>query len=202
MRVTRTYDPVETALPKLLHQGRRDEALNRVAVARGNGVHIEPQLTLLALDWIKAALHQPYATVAMARILGARGDADAIRWLTLAVRRPELAGEAGAALTALKVPVCSLVKEAFDSQNWADHQPAAVALATAGETACIPGLAKLLANAKARPEARAAAAIALGNIDDATAKKALADADQGHEPHGPWRVDAGADSPRSRTPRR
>ncbi len=186
VRVTRTYDPVETALPKLLHQGRRDEALNRVAVARGNGVHIEPQLTLLALDWIKAALHQPYATVAMARILGARGDADAIRWLTLAVRRPELAGEAGAALTALKVPVCSLVKEAFDSQNWADHQPAAVALATAGETACIPGLAKLLANAKARPEARAAAAIALGNIDDATAKKALADGTKDTNPmvHG------------------
>ncbi len=186
VRVTRTYDPVETALPKLLHQGRRDEALNRVAVARGNGVHIEPQLTLLALDWIKSALHQPYATVAMARILGARGDADAIRWLTLAVRRPELAADAGAALAALKVPVCPLVKGAFDSQNWADHQPAALALATAGETACIPGLTTLLANAKARPEARAAAAIALGNIDDATAKKALAEAAKDTNPmvHG------------------
>jgi TonB family protein len=186
VRVTRTYDPVETALPKLLHQGRRDEALNRVAVARGNGVHIEPQLTLLALDWIKAALHQPYATVAMARILGARGDADAIRWLTLAVQRPELAADAGAALAALKVPVCPLVKAAFDSQNWADHQPAALALATAGETACIPGLTTLLANTKARPEARAAAAIALGNIDDATAKKALAEATKDTNPivHG------------------
>jgi TonB family protein len=186
VRVTRTYDPVETALPKLLHQGRRDEALNRVAVARGNGVHIEPQLTLLALDWIKSALHQPYATVAMARILGARGDTDAIKWLSLAVRRPELAADAGVALTALKVPVCPLVKDAFDSQNWADHQPAAVALATAGEPACVPGLAKLLANAKARPEARAAAAIALGNIEDPTAKKALADATKETNPtvHG------------------
>ena len=58
----------------------------------------QPQLTLLALDWIKAALHQPYATVAMARILGARGDADAIAWLKLAVLRPDLAADAGAAL--------------------------------------------------------------------------------------------------------
>jgi TonB family protein len=186
VRVTRAYDPVETALPKLLHQGRRDEALNRVALARGNGVHVAPQLTLLALDWIKAALHQPYATVAMARILGARGDADAIAWLKLAVLRPDLAAEAGAALTALKIPVCPLVKKAFDSQNWADHQPAAAALATAGETDCLPGLTKLLGNAKAHPESRAAAAVALGNIDDPAAKKALSEAAKDGNPmvHG------------------
>jgi TonB family protein len=174
--LTRSYDPVEVALPKLLHQGRRDEALKRVALARGSGAHVGPQFTLLALDWIKAALHEPYATVAIARTLGARGDADAIKWLKLAVRRPELATEAGAALAALKVPVCPLVKDAFDSQNWADHQPAAQALATAGEAACLPGLTTLLGNAKARPEARAAAAVALGNIDDPAAKKALAEA--------------------------
>ena len=174
--VTRAYDPVETALPKLLHQGRRDEALKRVAFARGNGAHVAPQLTLLALDWIKAALHQPYATVAMARILGARGDADAIAWLKLAVLRPDLAAEAGAALTALKIPVCPLVQKAFDSQNWADHQPAAVALATAGEAACLPGLTRLLGNPKAHPESRAAAAVALGTIDDPAAKKALTEA--------------------------
>jgi TonB family protein len=174
--VTRTYDPIEVALPKLLHQGRRDEALNRVALARGGGAHVAPQFTLLALDWIKAALHQPYATVAIARTLGARGDADAIKWLKLAVRRPDLAADAGAALTALKIPVCPLVKDAFDSQNWADHQPAAQALATAGEAACLPGLTTLLANTKARAEARAAAAVAVGAIDDPAAKKALADA--------------------------
>ena len=186
VKVTRAYDPVETALPKLLHQGRRDEALNRVAVARGNGVHVAPQLTLLALDWIKAALHQPYATVAMARILGAQGDADAIKWLKLAVLRPDLAADAGAALTALKIPVCPLVQSAFDSQNWADHQPAAVALATAGETACLPGLTKLLGNPKAHPESRAAAAVALGNIDDPAAKKALSEATKDNNPmvHG------------------
>ncbi len=184
--VTRSYDPVETALPKLLHQGRRAEALRRVALARGSGVHVAPQFTLLALDWIKAALHQPYATVAMARILGARGDADAVAWLKLAVLRPDLAADAGAALTALKIPVCPLVKNAFDSQNWADHQPAAVALATAGETACVPGLAKLLGNAKAHPQARAAAAVALGNIDDPAARKALAEATKDSNPtvHG------------------
>jgi TonB family protein len=174
--VTHAYDPVEVALPKLLHQGRRDEALNRVALARGDGAHVGPQFTLLALDWIKAALHQPYATVAIARTLAARGDADAIKWLKLAVKRPDLAAEAGAALAELKVPVCPLVKEAFASQTWADHQPAALALATAGEAECLPGLVTLLGNAKARPEARAAAAVALGNIDDPAAKKALADA--------------------------
>jgi TonB family protein len=184
--VTRAYDPVEVALPKLLHQGRREEALKRVTLARGNGAHVEPQLTLLALDWIKAALHQPFATVTMARILAARGDADAITWLKLAVLRPDLAGDAGAALTALKIPVCPLVKNAFDSQNWADHQPAAVALATAGEAACVPGLAKLLGNAKAHPESRAAAAVALGSIEDPAAKKALAEATKDTNPtvHG------------------
>src|SRR5262249_18611598 len=48
--------------------------------------------------------------------------------------------------------------------------------ASAGEAECIPGLVALLGNAKARPEARAAAAVALGNIEDPAAKKALADA--------------------------
>ena len=78
------------------------------------------------------------------------------------------------------------MKGAFDSQNWADHQPAAVALATAGETACVPGLTKLLGNAKAHPEARAAAAVALGNVDDPAAKKALAEATKDSNPlvHG------------------
>ena len=184
--VTRSYDPVELALPKLLHQGRRDEALKRVALARGSGEHVAPQLSLLALDWIKAALHEPYATVAIARTLGARGDGDAIKWLKAAVRRPDLAADAGAALAALKVPVCPLVKDFFDSQNWADHQPAALALANAGEAACLPGLTTLLGNTKARPEARAAAAVALGNIEDPAAKKALGEAAKDPNPavHG------------------
>ena len=55
-----------------------------------------------------------------------------------------------------------------------------MALATAGDPACVPGLIKLLQNTKAHPEARAAAAVALGPIDDAGArKKALADRGQG-----------------------
>ena len=63
------------------------------------------------------------------------------------------------------------MKNAFDSQNWADHQPAALALATAGETDCVPGLTKLLGNPKAHPESRAAAAVALGNIEDPAARR-------------------------------
>jgi len=174
--VTRAYDPIEIAMPKLLQARRRDEGLNRVALARSSGQHVEPSFTLLAGYWIKAALKETWATVPMARPAAARGDADAIHWLEAAVKRPELAADAGAALTALKIPVCPIVKAGFDSQSPADAQAAAVALASAGDAACAPGLIKLLASTKARPEARAAAVIALGPLDDGAAKKALADA--------------------------
>src|SRR5262249_17741174 len=49
-----------------------------------------------------------------------------------------------------------------------------VALSTAGDPACGPGLVKLLLNTKARPEARAAAATALGPVETDEARKALA----------------------------
>jgi HEAT repeat protein len=49
-----------------------------------------------------------------------------------------------------------------------------VALANAGDPACTPGLSKLLLNTKAHPQARAAAAVALGSIDADDARKALA----------------------------
>ena len=91
----RTYDPVEVALPKLLRAGRRDEALKRVAMTRGAGLPAESMFTLLAADWIKAAIHEPWATVRMARLLAESGDDEASRWLKNAVRRPELAGDAG-----------------------------------------------------------------------------------------------------------
>jgi TonB family protein len=172
--VTRTYDPVEVALPKLLRAGRRDEALRRVAMTRSAGQPAEIVFSQLAADWLKAAIHQPWATVRMARLLAQGGDEEGNKWLKNAVRRPELAGEAGAALVAAKVPLCPLLKGWFDSENWSDHQIAATALATAGDPACAPGLSKLLLNPKAHPEARAAAAVALGSIDDDEAKKALA----------------------------
>lgn len=172
----RTYDPVEVAVPKLLRSGRRAEALNRLVMARGAGVHAEPTFTLVAQDWIKASLHEPWATVRLAQTLAARNDEAAIQWLKNALRRPELAPEAAAALVALKIPVCPLVKTWFDSQNWTDHEVAANVLATAGDADCAPGLLTLLANTKARPEARVAAATALGPIDHPDAKKALATA--------------------------
>lgn len=170
----RTYDPVEVALPKLLRAGRRDEALKRVAMTRGAGLPAESVFTLLAADWIKAAIHEPWATVRMARLLAEKGDDEGSKWLKNAVRRPELAGDAGQALVAVKVPLCPLLKAWFDSDNWSDHQIAAVALATASDPSCGPGLAKLLGNTKARPEARAAAATALGSVDTDEARKALA----------------------------
>ncbi|HXJ21902.1 MAG TPA: TonB family protein [Polyangia bacterium] len=171
--VRRTYDPVATALPRLLQQGRRDEALNRVVVARGNGEHVGEQFTLLALDWLKASLHQPWTTARMAKLMAARGDADAIKWLKQAVRRPELAASAGEALSALKIPVCPLVKDPLENGNPFEMGTAATALATAGEAACLPGLAKLLATGKLPADARAAAATAMGVIDDPSVSKAL-----------------------------
>jgi TonB family protein len=172
--VLRTYDPIDTALPKLLRAGRRDEALKRVGMTRAAGQPAEAMFSLLAASWVKAAIHEPWATVRMARLLAERGDDDGSKWLKNAVRRPELAADAGAALVAAKVPLCPLLKGWFDSDDWSDHQVAAVALANAGDPACAAGLAKLLANTKARPDARAAAAVALGSIDADEAKKALA----------------------------
>jgi TonB family protein len=182
LAVMRTYDPVEVALPKLLRAGRRDEALKRVGMTRGAGMAADPMFTLLAADWIKAAIHEPWATVRMARLLAERGDDEGSKWLKNAVRRPELAADAGPALVAAKVPLCPLLKAWFESDNWTDHQIAAVALATAGDPGCAAGLTKLLLNTKARPEARAAAAVALGPIDTDEARRALAGAAKEENP--------------------
>jgi TonB family protein len=182
LSVRKTFDPVATALPRLLQQGRRDEALNRVVIARGNGEHVGEQFTLLALDWVKASLHQPWTTSRMAKLLAARGDADAIKWLKQAVRRPDLAASAGEALSSLKIPVCPLVKDPLENGNPLEQHTAATALATAGEAACLPGLAKLLGTGKAAPDARAAAATALGSIDDPSVGKTLKAAAEDNNP--------------------
>jgi len=171
--VRRTFDPIATALPRLLQQGRRDEALNRIAFSRAKGEHIGEQFTMLALDWLKASLHQPYTSVRVAKLLGARGDADAVNWLKASLRRTELAGAAGEALSALKIPVCPLVKDMLEGSNPADQANAAAALATAGDPACLNGLIKLVSTGKVSPDTRAAAATALGAIDDPAATKTL-----------------------------
>ena len=176
LSVVRAFEPVEVVLPKLLRSGRRDEALKRVAMARAAGVPADAAFTLLANDWLKSTLNEPWATVRQAEKVAALKDEAGINWLKNALRRPELAGEAGVALVALKVPVCPLVKNWFDSQTWTDHETAAVALATSPDPACAPGLIALFQNTKARPEARAAAAVALGPIDNAEARKLLATA--------------------------
>lgn len=180
--VVRVFDPVEVALPKLLRSGRRPEALKRVAAARGAGVHADAMFTLLATDWIRSSINEPWATVRMARMLAVRGDPEAIKWLKNAVRRPELAADAGAALVAAKVPLCPLLKAWFDGDNWGDHQTAAIALATSPDPACAPGLTALLTNTKARPEARAAAVVALASIDNDDARKAVAAATKEDNP--------------------
>lgn len=180
--IRKTFDPIATALPKLLEQGRREEALNRVAYAREKGEHVGEQFTMLALDWLKASLHQPWTSVRIAKLMASRGDADAINWLKAALRRTELAGAAGEALTSVKVPVCPLVKDMLEGTNPADQANAAAALATAGDPACLPGLMKLLSSSKAAPDTRGAAATALGAIDDPSVKKALVAAGEDTKP--------------------
>src|SRR5581483_3451865 len=121
-------DPLAQAIPRLL----RD--------ARAGGAGVEPMMSTVAGYWLKATMNAPYATVRSAEALAALGDGAGVRWLQLAVRRPEWAAAAGEALAAHHVPICPIVGSAFDAanrnQNPAEQQMAAVALATAGEAAC------------------------------------------------------------------
>jgi HEAT repeat protein len=169
-------DPLETAIPKLMRSGRRDELVGRVVAARASGLPAEPAVTTLAKEWLAGAAKQPWVTMKVATALAERGDADAVAWLKGALKKPDQARAAGAALAANKVPVCPLVKAGLEGANAAEQLGAAQALATAGEAACAPGLVKLLENPKAKSDARIAASIALGPIDEEGAKTALATA--------------------------
>ena len=167
-------DPLEIAVPKLMKAGRRDEIVARIAAARAGGVHAEPAMTSLANEWLRGAGKQPFATVKIAGTLAAKGDADAIAFLKAAVKKPADARAAGAILAANKVAICPLVKAGLEGANAAEQLTAAQALATSSETACVPGLVKMLENPKLKAEARAAAATALGPVDDVIGQAALA----------------------------
>ena len=166
-------DPLEIAVPKLMKAGRRDEIVARIATARAGGAHAEPAMSSLANAWLRGAGKESWTTVKIAGALAAKGDADAIAYLAAALKKPAEARAAGAILAANKVPICPLVKADLEGANAAAQLTAAQALATSGETACAPGLVKLLGNGKLKAEARAAAATALGPIDDDAAKAAL-----------------------------
>jgi TonB family protein len=167
-------DPLEIAVPKLMKAGRRDEIVARLSAARAGGVQVEPALTSLASEWLRGASREPWATVRIAGALAGKGDADAIAFLKAAVKTPATAREAGALLAASRIAICPLVKAGLESGAATDQLAAAQALATSGETACAPGLVKMLGNGKLKPEARAAAATALGPIDDDAARATLA----------------------------
>jgi hypothetical protein len=188
-------EPLAIAIPKLIHDGREEEVLRRMRVARAAGAPIDPMMTTLATAWVKAAISRPHATVAVADRLATLGDATGTTWLKTAVKRPEMALAAGRALAAHHVPICPIVGgmlggmsggtsggtlgavAAAKAPTAAEQLTAANALASAGEAECAPGLIALLEDHKARTDARVAAAVALGAIanDDAT-KKALAGA--------------------------
>jgi hypothetical protein len=166
-------DPLEIAVPKLMKAGRRDEVVARLSAARAGGVHVAPVMTSLANEWLRGAGRAPWATVRIAGTLASKGDADAIAFLKAAVSAPATARDAGALLAASKVAVCPLVKARLEGGAPAEQLAAAQALATSGEAACAPGLVKMLGNGKLKAEARAAAATALGPIDDDGARAAL-----------------------------
>jgi TonB family protein len=167
-------DPLEIAVPKLMKAGRRDDIVARLSAARAGGVHAEPAMTSLANEWLRGAGRQSWTTVRIAGTLAAKGDADAIAFLKAAAKAPATAREAGALLAANRIAICPLVKAGLEGGAAAEQLAAAQALATSGETACAPALVKMLGNAKLKPEARAAAATALGPIDDDAARDALA----------------------------
>jgi len=169
-------DPLEIAIPKLMKAGRRDELVARIAAARAGGAHAEPSMTSLANEWLRGAAKEPWVTVKIASALAGHGDADAIAFLKTAVKKPAEARAAGASLAANKVAICPVVKAALEGANAAEQMMAAQALATSSETACVPGLVKMLENPKLKAEARAAAATALGPVDDDAARAALATA--------------------------
>jgi len=175
-------DPLAQAVPKLLRDGRQTEVLRRMRVARASGDAVEPMMSTVASHWLRATINAPYATARTAETLATMGDRAGVRWLELGVKRAEWAEAAGQALAANRVPVCPLVGFAFDpvnrNQNMTEQQTAAVALGTAAEPDCVPGLIRLLENPKAHPEARAAAARALGPMLDpgpAAANRPVAD---------------------------
>jgi HEAT repeat protein len=169
-------DPLEIAIPKLMKAGRRDEIVARVVAARAAGTPAEPAVSALAGEWLRGAGKAPYMNLRIAGVLAGRGDADAITWLKGALKRPVEARAAGAILAANKVPVCPVVKADLEGANANAQFVAALALSTAGDAACAPGLVKMLENGKLKPDARAAAATALGPIEDEAAKTALSNA--------------------------
>jgi TonB family protein len=169
-------DALDVAIPKLVRAGRRDEMVVRIAAARAGGLHAEPTMSALANEWLHGAGREPWVTVKIAGQLASRGDADAIGWLKGAVKKPDTARAAGTILATDKVPVCPLVKASLEGPNAADQLTAARALETTTETACAPGLVKLLENPRSKAEARVAAATALGGIDDDGARASLATA--------------------------
>ncbi|HVZ72029.1 MAG TPA: TonB C-terminal domain-containing protein [Polyangia bacterium] len=169
-------DPLDVAIPKLMKGGRRDEIVGRVVAARASGLPAEPSVSSLAVEWLRGSAKQPWVTTKIAAALAERDDADAIAWLKGAVKKPDQAKAAGAALAAKKIPVCPLVKADLEGGNATAALTAAQALATAGEAACAPGLVGVLTNPKSKTDARVAAIIALGPIDDDGAKAALATA--------------------------
>jgi HEAT repeat protein len=166
-------DPLEIAVPKLMKAGRRDEIAARIAAARAGGLPAEPSVSSLANEWLRGAGKQSWATVKIASALAAKGDADAIAYLKAAVKRPADVRAAGAILAADKIAICPLVKADLEGGNAAARLTAAQALAMSSETACVPGLVKMLQDGKLKAEARAAAAIALGPVDDDAAHGAL-----------------------------
>jgi TonB family protein len=177
--------PLDTGLPQLVRAGRRDEAARRVARARARGGPLEPLMSSLAHEWLRASLSSPYAQVPVAAALAARNDRAGVAWLRRAVTQLDLAEAAGAALSARGERVCPLVKAGLGATDLSTQTKAVLALRDAGEPDC---RAPLLALARGRGSAsvRGAAIRALGAYGDGEAAAVLADA--AASDHAPTRL--------------
>ena len=160
--LTRAYDPLEVAIPKLLRTGRRDEALSRVAhgprrrPARGADVHAAGA----GLDQVRRsrAVGDRAAGEDARRARRRRGDQvaqDRRAPPRADRRRGRRAGVAqDAALPARR--------RWFESDNWTDHQTAAVALATSGDPGLRARPREAAGQRQGAPGGARAAATALG----------------------------------------
>jgi TonB family protein len=157
----RRESPLEQALPRLLAQGRDDEAIRRVRAAAG--ARVDPALTLLARAWLARAITQPPLVVSAAIGLAGAGDGSVALILEAALQRGDRPALVAAALTRIKRPVCPVVRPALMRPSAEVRAASVEAVRASGgdASACLPALLDIALDDAAPPAERAQAVEAL-----------------------------------------
>ena len=144
--VRRVEAPLAEALPRLFYQGRMKEALLRVARYTREGD--KDAMSTFARAWLSRPWPEAGLQVRAAAALAHAGDARQIDRLKAALERPETAMVAAAALAALKVDLCPLVRPRLKVSDPDGTALAARVLAVGGEapagSACPGALSQLI----------------------------------------------------------